>query len=116
MKPTLLVTKPLGDKTPFPNRQSQALKTPAPQTAKLAKLSLYDESLAKTPGNLLLSSARRKSMRLPREKFKTPNTQGLHWDVSEGDIQLDVGEEVEDATIEEPDYDDIEYMPPKAPG
>ena len=118
-KPTLLVTKPLGDKTPFPNRQSQALKTPAPQTAKLAKLSLYDESLAKTPGNLLLPSARRKSIRLPRSasrKFQTPNAQGHHWDVSDGDVQLDVGEEVEETTNEEPDYDEIEYMPPKVPG
>lgn len=119
MKPTLLVTKPLGDKTPFPNRLSQALKTPAPQTAKLAKLSLFDESLAKTPGNLLLPSARRKSMRLPRsasKKFHTPSGQGNHWDVSDGDVQLDVSQEVEEVTSEEPDYDEIEYMPPKVPG
>ncbi|KAI0692041.1 hypothetical protein BC835DRAFT_90395 [Cytidiella melzeri] len=117
-KPTLVITRPLGDKTPFPNRQAQALQTPAPQAAKIAKLSLLDDALAKTPGNLLLPSARRKSMRLPRsasQKFKTPRAQGHHWDVSDGDVEASVGEENEGAEIEEADYDEIEYMPPKVP-
>ncbi|KAI0798657.1 hypothetical protein BC629DRAFT_1592207 [Irpex lacteus] len=121
---TVVSTKPLGDKTPFPNRQLQALQTPAPQTAKLAKLSLCDDDgesalgIGKTPGNLLLPSARRKSMRLPRsasKKFRTPDGQGRHWDVSDGDVRLEVEEDVEEAAIEEPDYDEVEYMPPKVP-
>ncbi|KAI0088052.1 hypothetical protein BDY19DRAFT_951692 [Irpex rosettiformis] len=117
-KPTLVVTRPLGDKTPFPNRQAQALQTPAPQAAKLAKLALFDESLAKTPGNLLLPSARRKSVRLPRsasKKFQTPQTQGNPWDVSDGDVHLDISQEIEEAAIEESDYDEVEYQPPKVP-
>ena len=119
-KPTVVVTRPLGDKTPFPNRQAQALQTPAPQTAKIAKLTFLDESLTKTPGCLLLPSARRKSLRLPRsasKKFQTPHNQGNHWDVSDGDMEaLESSLEVDEVEVEEADYDEIEYMPPKVPG
>lgn len=119
VKPTVVITRPLGDKTPFPNRQAQPLHTPAPQTAKIAKLALLDESLAKTPGCLLLPSAKRKSMRLPRsasKKFQTPHGQGRHWDVSDGEVEVDVSEELEDVEVDEADYDEIEYMPPRVPG
>lgn len=94
------------------------MQTPAPQLAKLAKL--LDPALAKTPGALLLPSAQRKNMRLPRsasKKFTTPKQQGMHWDVSDGDIDPDVSAD-QDAQdqVDEPDYDEIEYMPPKVPG
>lgn len=118
-KPVVLVSKPLGDKTPFPNRQLP-LQTPAPQAAKIAKLSMLDPALSKTPGSLLLPSARRKSLRLPRsasKKFTTPTQQGNHWDVSDGEVDADVSTgsaEAQDAEVE--DYDEIEYMPPKVPG
>lgn len=118
-KPTVVFTKPLVDKTPFPNRQAQLLQTPAPQAAKIAKVGMLDEALAKTPGCLLLPSARRKSMRLPRsasKKFQTPHMQGNHWDVSDGDVEPDVSQEIMEAEIDEADYDEIEYMPPKVPG
>jgi hypothetical protein len=58
-------------------------------------------------------------MRLPRsasKKFQTPHVQGNHWDVSDGDVQVDASEDIEEADIEVPDYDEIEYMPPKMPG
>ena len=114
-----MVSRPLGDKTPFPNRQL-LLQTPAPQKAKPAKLPMLDPSLAKTPGSLLLPSARRKSLRLPRsasKKFTTPVQQGNYWDVSDIDIDPDLGDEgAEEVKEAEPDYDEIEYMPPKVPG
>ena len=118
VKPAVVFARPLGDKTPFPNRQAQPLPTPAPQTAKIAKASLLDETLVKTPGCLLLPSARRKSMRLPSasKKFQTPKVQGNPWDASDGDLELEVSQEVEKAEVEEADYDEIEYMPPKVPG
>ena len=106
---------PLGDKTPFPNRQLP-MQTPAPQLAKLAKL--LDPALAKTPGALLLPSAQRKNMRLPRsasKKFTTPKQQGNYWDVSDGDIDPDVSAD-DQQQVQVDDYDEIEYMPPKVPG
>ena len=116
----VVVTRPLGDKTPFPNRQAQFLQTPAPQTAKIAKLALLDGPLAKTPGCLLLPSARRKSLRLPRsasKRFQTPHTGGNHWDISDGDMEaVQSSTELDEVEIEEADYDEIEYMPPKVPG
>ena len=111
--------RPLGDKTPFPNRQL-SLQTPAPQKGKFAKLGQLDPALAKTPGALLLPSARRKNLRLPRsasKKFTTPAQQGHHWDVSDGDLDADVSlgdeEQVEELDEEIPE---IEYMPPPVPG
>lgn len=58
-------------------------------------------------------------MRLPRsasKKFQTPQTQGNHWDVSDGDVDAHIQAEVDDAEDTEADYDEIEYMPPKVPG
>ncbi len=96
------------------------LQTPAPQTGKLAQLASLDPLLSKTPGALLLPSARRKSLRLPRsasKKFTTPLQQGNYWDVSDGDLEADVsGGSVDLQEVRGPDYDEIEYMPPKLPG
>ena len=79
-----------------------------------------DPALAKTPGALLLPSARRKSLRLPRsasKKFTTPAQQGRHWDVSDGELDPDVSSGSADVEeVEQEDYDEIEYMPPKVPG
>ncbi|THH01243.1 hypothetical protein EW026_g1406 [Hermanssonia centrifuga] len=120
-KSNILPSGPLGDKTPFPNRQQvRPLQTPAPQTGKLAQLASLDPLLSKTPGALLLPSARRKSLRLPRsasKKFTTPLQQGNYWDVSDGDLEADVsGGSVDLQEVRGPDYDEIEYMPPKLPG
>lgn len=127
IKPTIQVSRPLGDKTPFPNRQQNIapLHTPAPKAAKVAKLSLLEQDLqelAKTPGHLLLPSSTRKSLRAPRHSgavkcydFKTPMTNGNHWDVSDGEIQLDMNT-AETELEDEEDYDEIEYMPPKMQG
>ncbi|EED78599.1 predicted protein [Postia placenta Mad-698-R] len=122
VKPFITVSRPLGDKTPFPNRvandaQSQ---TPSPLNEKLAKLSLEEPGPAIVPGALLRPSSARTSLRIPRTsggkyEFKTPITQGNHWDVSDGDI--DVESEIqseEQEAVQEEDYDEIEYMPPTA--
>ncbi|KAH9949117.1 hypothetical protein B0H21DRAFT_688884 [Amylocystis lapponica] len=121
VKPSVAVARPLGDKTPFPNRAAP-LRTPAPHAAKLAQLELLAPAPALTPGALLRPSSMRKSLRIPRTStgggkldFTTPVTQGNHWDVS--DEELQVGAE---AGVEEPeaepaeDFDELEYMPPTA--
>ncbi|OCH88635.1 hypothetical protein OBBRIDRAFT_888955 [Obba rivulosa] len=125
------VSRPLLDKTPFPNRVQPALKTPCPQKAdhappaKLGVLAFADPAPAQTlgtPGTALRPSSTRKSLRAPRSAgklaldFKTPVTRGNHWDVSDGDVSVggaEVGAEERGAVLEE-DYDEIEHMPPTA--
>lgn len=140
--PSILVSRPLGDKTPFPNRQqppAQQLRTPKPQATKLL-LEVDDagtKMLTQTPECLLLPSAtrRRKSLRLPSaisKNLKTPATKGNHWDVSDGDVDLgaedgDIHGDIDDGgprsktagvdvQASESSDDEIEYMPPKLPG
>ncbi|KAH9838997.1 uncharacterized protein C8Q71DRAFT_489456 [Rhodofomes roseus] len=124
VKPTVRVQKPLGDKTPFPNRVANAVPfdTPAPQTAKLAKLALLEAPQQALPDTLLRPSSARKSLRAPRTSggapqldFKTPVTQGNHWDVSDGEIVVEAEEDVQEAVdVRGEDDDEIEYMPPTA--
>lgn len=100
------VVRPLGDKTPFPNRTANLL--PA-NGVKIAKPALLD-------GSLRPSSAR-KHDRLPRsanKAFETPITNGKHWDVS--DIEIEVDALVANQSIQEQSHDEIEYMPPKVEG
>ncbi|OBZ70534.1 hypothetical protein A0H81_09463 [Grifola frondosa] len=126
-KPVVMVSRPLGDKTPFPNRVAGAVpfKTPAPETAKLAKLSLLEPEPAQILAPLLRPSSARKSLRIPlngsagrRASFKTPETQGNHWDVSDGDMDLGGDVAVEEVEVQEMEAegldDEIEYMPPTA--
>ncbi|KAI0949106.1 hypothetical protein AcW1_008806 [Taiwanofungus camphoratus] len=123
VKPKVTLTRPLLDKTPFPNRVANSVpfKTPVPQTAKLAKLSLLDAGPIVTPGALLRPSSTRKSLRIPRSssggkayKFETPVTQGNHWDVSDGDVSVGEVDTEEKKAVEEEDYDEVEYGPPTA--
>ncbi|KAL4248744.1 hypothetical protein ABKN59_007175 [Abortiporus biennis] len=121
IKPSVVISRPLGDKTPFPNRQQLPLHTPAPQTTKIAKLSLLEPNVdfTQTPGALLLPSSARRSSRAPRTSgsgraltFKTPLTNGNHWDVSDGELEVDEAE-LELSDVQSEDSDEIEYMPPK---
>lgn len=49
------------------------------------------------------------------KSFETPQTQGNHWDVSDTEIEgLETA--AVNLSIEEEDYDEIEYMPPSAIG
>lgn len=111
---TILVTHPLGDKTPFRNRAG-ALATPLPNGSKISKLSLGVSQL-QTPGLLRPSSAR-KHDRVPSatKNFQTPHTQGNHWDVSDTEIEGPETMAV-NQSFENEDYDEIEYMPPSAIG
>jgi hypothetical protein len=101
-------SRPLGDKTPFPNRIANHA-TPFQMTKPIFDV---------TPGALLRPSSARKHVRLPRsasKSFQTPLTGGDHWDVSDIDINPEVVA-APSQSIEEEDYDEIEYMPPKLPG
>ncbi|KIJ68020.1 hypothetical protein HYDPIDRAFT_25469 [Hydnomerulius pinastri MD-312] len=96
--------RPLGNRTPFPNRT--AIQVTLGTGAKIAKPALLE-------GSLRPSSAR-KHVRLPRsasKSFETPVTGGHHWDVS--DVDIEVGTAAVNQSIEEEDYGEIEYMPPK---
>lgn len=132
-KPILLNTRPaarpLGDKTPFPNRASKAAAVldmemqKGELQQKLPKLleSLYpslsnQEALDFSPR----PSSTRKSARTPssaNRKFQTPLVNGNPWDVSDGSIELgdvQVQDVQQDAEVD--DLDEIEYMPPNMLG
>lgn len=112
------MTRPLGDKTPKPNRQSLSLFTPGPRGAKPAKFTLpvlQDEREAKSPSQP--PSSTRKKLRTPRisSSFQTPITKGDHWNVS--DVSIEEGTSIlaesNDTDVNEPDDSEPEYMPPK---
>ncbi|EPQ57153.1 hypothetical protein GLOTRDRAFT_137554 [Gloeophyllum trabeum ATCC 11539] len=116
-------SKPLLDKTPFPNRTARTLRTPELADEKIAKLSFLDVE-TDVPGSSqqqqhLRPSSSRKSLRLPRSatsiKFRTPVTTGNHWDVSDGEVQVQAeNADAEQEAVEVEDDDEIEYMPPTA--
>ncbi|KAF9227107.1 hypothetical protein BS17DRAFT_446179 [Gyrodon lividus] len=98
--------RPLGDKTPFPNRTATNQAILPVAGAKISKPALLE-------GSLRPSSAR-KHVRLPgsaSKSFETPVTGGHHWDVSDIDIEVDTA--AVNKSIEAEDYGEIEYMPPK---
>ena len=113
------VVRPLGDKTPFANRQRRVVQDLTPGPAK-AKLPAQDENLGLlTPGHALLSSSVRKTVRGRHSSgpvFKTPETSGNHWDVMEGDVIAPVAPETQGEEAQSEDYEEIEYMPPTAKG
>jgi hypothetical protein len=113
------VVRPLGDKTPFANRQRHVVQEPTPGPAK-ANLPVQDEKLGSlTPGHALLSSSVRKTVRGRRSSgpvFETPVTNANHWDVIEGDVTTSVASEAQGEEAQSEDYDEIEYMPPTAKG
>lgn len=113
------VVRPLGDKTPFSNRQRLVVQDLAPGPAK-ANLPVQDEKLELwAPGHALLPSSVRKTVRGRHSSgsvFKTPETSGNHWDVMEGDVIAPVDPESQCEEAQSEDYDEIEYMPPTAEG
>ncbi|KAJ6526946.1 hypothetical protein DFH09DRAFT_1187181 [Mycena vulgaris] len=122
-KPVRLETRPLVDKTPFPNRDApHKFNTPLPGEQKIAKLVLLDTNRPNllhpndTPDSVARPSSTRKHVRVPRsasKNFETPLTNGNHWDVSELEIVVPAVEELEaPVAVESDDYDEIEYMPP----
>ncbi|KAM5536721.1 hypothetical protein V8D89_009651 [Ganoderma adspersum] len=131
---SISVTRPLMDKTPFPNcvaaagfgGAGPAGKTPGLKLSKLAILVsepqlAESQSLSPDVAPLLRPSSARKSLRgrLSGSNFKTPLTKGNYWDVSPGDLE-GIGGVAEDAkqetevAVDEEEDDEIEYMPPTA--
>ncbi|EIN11215.1 hypothetical protein PUNSTDRAFT_141657 [Punctularia strigosozonata HHB-11173 SS5] len=129
------IARPLGDKTPAPNRAAQLLSTET-NGGKLGKLDLDPALPAETPAPaptpFIRPSSTRKSTRARRSSslsigglqqklglgpgaFQTPKTNGCPWDVSEMDIQVpETMEEGVEAAEESEDDSEIEYMPPRA--
>ncbi|TBU24368.1 hypothetical protein BD309DRAFT_1000406 [Dichomitus squalens] len=123
------VTRPLTDKTPFPNRvlaanyfggAGPAGKTPGLKLSKLALLAPEPQQGSADVAPLLRPSSARKSLRgrLSGGNFKTPLTKGNYWDVSPGDMEgiagvVQEGKQETEAAVNE-DEDEIEYMPPPA--
>jgi hypothetical protein len=69
----------------------------------------------------VLPSSTRKHVRQPRsasKSFETPPNQVNPWDVSGGDFEIGLPEG--QASVQEkdagPDYDEVEYMPPRPVG
>lgn len=129
--------RPLGDKTPMPNRLGNVLfQTPGPQKNKLSKLVLVDAAPptqltdeprgdggeGNTPDSVQRPSSMRKHIKHPRisgtKNFQTPMNKGNHWDISEGDIVVPDAQTLLQETIaeDEDDFDEVEYGPPNTLG
>ncbi|KAA1472823.1 hypothetical protein DENSPDRAFT_839198 [Dentipellis sp. KUC8613] len=112
-----IVTRPLLDKTPFPNRHRRVEDAITPAPAKLGAPVLDGDHLSVPLDGALRPSSTRKSIRGRRSSgphFETPVTNGNHWDVSEGEIEVAAVEAVKEDEAEVEDFDEIEYMPPTA--
>ncbi|KAH9961578.1 hypothetical protein BC827DRAFT_1202994 [Russula dissimulans] len=110
------VTRPLGDKTPFANRQRR-IQDPTPGPAKENPPALDGRLELLTPGHALLPSSARKTVRGRYSSgpiFETPVSNGNHWDVLDDAIIAPVAQEVQGELVQSEDYDEIEYMPPTA--
>ncbi|TDL26095.1 hypothetical protein BD410DRAFT_825979 [Rickenella mellea] len=118
---TFSVSRPLADKTPFPNRQNNlSLITPLPRTGHTGKQPFLIKPLLggleqSTP--LLPPSSTRRKLRIPRsasKSFETPITKGDHWNVS--DLSIDIASTTLQEVSEEDVSDDSEpeFMPPTA--
>ncbi|KAJ7765098.1 hypothetical protein DFH07DRAFT_916677 [Mycena maculata] len=120
--PIRLATRPLGDKTPFPNRDApNKFNTPLPGDQKIARLVLTETHkhqllhLNATPDSVARPSSTRKHVRVPRsasKSFQTPLMNGNPWDVSDLEIVVPLAEEP--VAAETDDFDEIEYMPPNS--
>ncbi|KAF8893615.1 hypothetical protein BD779DRAFT_1507284 [Infundibulicybe gibba] len=118
IKPMITVarapTRPLGDKTPFPNRVGGQYNTPLPQALKFPNLLLLDPETNNAESDTVQRpSTARKHARVPRsasKSFETPMNKGGHWDISEGSIVL-AEADTQEAALED-DCDEIEYMAP----
>lgn len=103
----------ITNRTPFHNAQYPV--TPGPASIKPSNSLTIFKDASKAPSARRISSTRKK-LRLPRsasKSFQTPDPMGNHWDVSDGSIEASVIDEV---SITEEDYDDVEYGPPTAIG
>ncbi|KAK0216849.1 hypothetical protein IW262DRAFT_150857 [Armillaria fumosa] len=97
----LTTQRPLGDKTPFPNRTGVQFQTP------------YTFNFA-SPDSVLRPSSLRRHVRVPRsatKSFETPVNTGNPWNC---DVSIGSPEIVVKQLVLEDDLDEIEYMPPNS--
>ncbi|CAA7260777.1 unnamed protein product [Cyclocybe aegerita] len=118
------VSRPLGDKTPLPNRLATTLfQTPLPQKSKLSQVSVVggggeqnDDGEGNTPESGQRPSSMRKHIKHPRlsgKNFQTPMNRGNHWEISDDEgIVLDTQPMQETIVEDEDDFDEVEYGPP----
>jgi hypothetical protein len=118
--------KVLGDKTPFPNRKERdslaaLLATPAMLPAADTEL----PGLSPRPSAGRASIRRRASGSLGAAggglsfqgmQFETPRVNGNPWDVSDFDIAIPEADAIQEEVVEEDDFDEIEYCPPRPAG
>ncbi|PBK89565.1 hypothetical protein ARMGADRAFT_935461 [Armillaria gallica] len=96
-------SRPLVDKTPFPNRTGVQFQTP------------YAFNFA-SPDSVLRPSSLRRHVRAPRsatKSFETPVNTGNPWQC---DVSIGSPEIVVQQLVLEDDLDEIEYMPPNTLG
>jgi hypothetical protein len=96
------------NKAPLPTTPGHASLKPSKSFA-----ILNEDSMAASARRL---SSTRKKLKLPKSPsdiFQTPETKGNYWDVSDVSIECST---IEDASITEEDYGDVEYAPPTAIG
>lgn len=96
-------SRPLVDKTPFPNRTGVQFQTP------------YTFNFA-SPDSVLRPSSLRRHVRAPRsatKSFETPVNTGNPWQC---DVSIGSPEIVVQQLVLEDDLDEIEYMPPNTLG
>ncbi|KAI0301019.1 hypothetical protein B0F90DRAFT_373954 [Multifurca ochricompacta] len=115
--PSTVVARPLGDKTPFANRQRRIIddSSPGATSGNIIKRDANFGPL--TSGHTLLPSSARKTVRGRHSSapmFETPVTNGNHWDIVEGDDVVMTVPETQGEETQLDDYDEIEYMPPTA--
>ncbi|KAH7108319.1 hypothetical protein BKA62DRAFT_681807 [Auriculariales sp. MPI-PUGE-AT-0066] len=105
----------LQDKTPFANRQ---ISTPAAgkKQIQVAATPLQQIQERAPYSAESLPSATRTRLRMPRNMYETPAPNGNHWDISDGSIELSdtVGSLSLNTVPTAEEFDDIEYMPPRA--
>jgi len=112
--------RPLGDKTPFPNRVAGGqFHTPVPH-AKFPVLTFLDtQSLLEASKSVLRPSSARKHARLSRsgggKSFETPVNKGTYWEVGETSF-VEPEAQTQEVTTPQDDHDEMEYMPPNTTG
>jgi hypothetical protein len=121
-------SRPLGDKTPLPNRLA-TLIIQSPSKATVSKASnlhaaaFEEDGDAEVLESMKRPSSLRKHLKLPRnstqKNFETPINDGRHWDISDGDIDISNLQPVlQETKVVEDDFfsDEIEYCAPNTLG
>jgi hypothetical protein len=126
------VSRPLGDKTPLPNRLGNVVFETPLDKAKILKPSVLHGTLIQppthseddeSPESLQRPSSLRKHLRLPsnlssKKNLETLMNKGSHWDISDENIIIQDSQAALRETVDgdKIDLDEIEYCPPNMLG